>query len=109
MSCDFLKILSNFPAFLSLKKSWRENTGDNNIYIEHFWPEANGFYDEKDENGRQILMPFCPDEEESLMLAKSALLSDQSGWFDDFVHESNLRQDVTEFIRIILQEIEKCS
>ena len=39
--------------------------------------------------------------------AGSALLNDNSGYFSEFVHEDELREDVTEFIRFIFKELNR--
>ena len=46
-------------------------------------------------------------DEERLQNAKESLLTDNSGYFDEFVHDTKLRSDVTEVIRALFTEFYK--
>lgn len=107
MESKLLQYLSTLPAYSDLKKSWQENGGLKNFYIEHFSP-PDDFVDEKDDNGCQYFQPANLTEEQRLDQAQFELLNDQSGWFDEFIHEGSMRNDVTEFIRAVLKEIFRC-
>lgn len=101
-----LKTLRTLPQFTSLEKAIKENLTINNAYVEHFAPEQSGYYDEKDDNGRQVCNPYSLSDSEVEQQAIDNLLDDNTDWFDEFVHET-LRSEVTELVRALAKEIRK--
>lgn len=101
-----LKTLRNLPQFNSLEKAIKENLTINNTYVEHFSPEQHGYYDEKDDDGRQVCNRFSLSDDEVEQQAIDNLLDDNTDWFDEFVHET-LRSEVTELVRALAKEIRK--
>lgn len=94
--------LENFPAIIKLKQAYKENFTANNIYIEHFLPETKQIiFDGK--HKRLIKLS----DKERLLHAQECLLNDNSGYFDEFVHDTKLRPDVTEVIRALFVEFYK--
>ena len=105
MNKTFKEQISNIPAFIGLHKAYRENFNAGNYYVRHFMPETKQIC--LSESGKSKLT--CLKEEEREELAKEELLSDNSGWFSEFVHDDAIREDVTEVIRFIFKEYEKNS
>lgn len=95
-------ILEDFPAINNLKQAYKENFTADNFYIEHFMPEPEQIIFE----GKHKRLIKLSDEER-LQNAKESLLTDNSGYFDEFVHDTKLRSDVTEVIRALFTEFYK--
>ena len=89
----------SFPAVNGLRKAYKEYMQKNNPYIEKFIPESEEFLvNEK----KKIIIPLSG--ENRRRQAEMELLYDTDGWFDELVHDSPLREDVTEVIRTILKD-----
>lgn len=99
--------LKTLPSFLSLKSSILENLKYNNFYVAEFMPKPEVVYDDKDDNGKQKITTCFLSYYKREQQAISDLLDDNKGYFDEFVHDSEIRQDVTEFIRDLIKEILK--
>ena len=99
--------LETLPSFLSLKSSILENLKSDNFYVAEFMPEGIEIYDDKDENGKQEITTYFLSDYTREQRAISDLLKDKKGYFDEFVHDDKIRQDVTEFIRDLIKEILK--
>ena len=99
--------LETLPSFLSLKSSILENLKSDNFYVAEFMPEAEVVYDDKDDNGKQKITTYFLSYYQREQQAISDLLNDNKGYFDEFVHDNEIRQDVTEFIRDLIKEILK--
>lgn len=95
-------ILEDFPAINNLKQAYKENFTADNFYIERFMPEPKQIIFE----GKHKRLIKLSDEER-LQNAKESLLTDNSGYFDEFVHDTKLRSDVTEVIRALFTEFYK--
>lgn len=96
--------LKELPSFTKLEKGWAENSRYDSKYIEHFLPEKEGFSYVTDECPPQKYK-YRLSSEEQLVLAQECLLGDNKGWFAEFIHDDNLREDVSEFMRDILRLI----
>ena len=96
--------LKELPSFTKLEKGWAENSQYDNKYIEHFLPEKEGFSYIKDECPPQKYK-YRLSSEDQLVLAQEYLLCDNKGWFAEFIHDDDLREDVSEFMRDILRLI----
>lgn len=105
---SLIKNLEILPAFTAFRKGLSEKLNANNVYVRDFMPESNGYYDEKDDDGKQVILTFRFSEEEREGLGIEILLDDNSGEFDDFIHDE-LRNDVTELMRAIIKECRKCA
>lgn len=103
---NLLEQLRTVPQFNSLEKAIQENLTINNSAVEHFAPEKDGYYDEKGDNGRQVVYPYSMSDAEVEREAVDELLEDNSGYFEDVVHE-DLRSEVTEFVRFLIKELRK--
>lgn len=106
---ELIKQLETLPAFIALKKGLEQNLRSGNFYVDNFMPESNGFYDNKGDDGRQVVTHFHLSEDEREEQAVDELLADNGDYFDEFVHDDNIRNDVTEFMRSILKELRKCN
>lgn len=109
MQSELLTQLETLPAFAALKKGLEENLKAGNFYVDNFMSEKEGFYDEKDDDGKQIIRPFRLSEEQREEKAIDELLADNGDYFDEFIHDDYLRHDVTELIRAIIKECRKCA
>ena len=101
-----LNTLRTLPQFTSLEKAISEKLNINNSYVEHFAPDQSGYYDEKDDNGRQVCRSYSLSDSEVEQQAIDNLLDDNSDYFDEFVHEE-LRSEVTELMRVLIKELRK--
>lgn len=101
-----LEQLRALPAFNKFEKSINDNLTLANGYVEHFAPEQKGYYDEKDDDGKQICTPYELSDWEVEQSAIDGLLDDNGDWFEEFVHET-LRSDVTELVRVLIKELRK--
>ena len=101
-----LEELRALPAFNNFEKAINDNLTLANGYVEHFAPEQKGYYDEKDDDGRQVCYPYKLSDFEVEQTAIDNLLDDNSDWFEEFVHET-LRGDVTELVRVLIKELRK--
>lgn len=99
--------LETLPSFLSLKSSILENLKSDNFYVAEFMQNKKGFYDDKDDDGKQKITTYFLSDYKREQQAISDLLDDNKGYFDEFVHDDEIRQDVTEFIRDLIKEILK--
>lgn len=99
--------LETLPSFLSLKSSILENLKSDNFYVAEFMPKSKVIYDDKDDNGKQKITTYFLSDYKREQQAISGLLDDNKGSFDEFVHDDEIRQDVTEFIRDLIKEILK--
>ena len=97
MNNELLDRLEGIPAFTSLEQSFRKNFNPKNFYFAHFMPETQNFRYEKNRG--------IPEAGAGEQIAARMLLEDDSGYFSEFVHEDNLRTEVTEFIRFIFKEL----
>lgn len=100
------EMLATLPNFTKLAKGWQENAQYGNRYIEHFLPSQTGTYYDQDETPPRP-RPYVLSDTERLNLAQEILLSDNKGWFSEFVHDDMLREDVSEFMRDILRIIQE--
>lgn len=89
MKSELIRQLKTIPAFNALHRGFRKNFRSENFYFAHFMPETSDSAVSKEQT------------------AGSALLNDNSGYFSEFVHEDELREDVTEFIRFIFKELNR--
>lgn len=100
-----LEELRTLPAFNTFEKAVKENLTIDNYYVNHFAPEKEGYYDEKDEKG-QVCYPYKLSDEQVEEEAIENLLDDNGDYFDEFVCEE-LRSDVVELVRALIKEIRK--
>lgn len=103
---NLLEQLRTIPQFNSLEKAIQENLTINNSVVEHFAPEKDGYYDEKGDDVRQVVYPYSMSDAEVEHEAVDELLEDNTGYFEDVVHE-DLRSEVTEFVRVLIKELRK--
>lgn len=89
----------SFPAVSNLKKAYKEYINKRNPYIEHFKSDDEDVIVDEEQN---IIIPLSYDDKQRE--AEMELLYDNDGWFDELVHDSPLREDVTEVIRTILKD-----
>lgn len=102
---ELIKQLETLPAFAALKKSLEQNLNAENFYVGNFMEEAE--QGERDEDGK--LHRFTVSENKREEKAIDELLDNQGDYFDEFVHDDNIRNDVTEFMRVIFKELRKCN
>ncbi len=93
----------DIPALRNLYQGYRENLNSDNFYVAHFLPESAQTI--ISENGQHKIIRLSENERERQ--AVENLLDDNSGWFDEFVHDDALRQDVTETIRFLFREFSR--
>ena len=93
----------DIPALRSLYRGYCENMNSDNFYVAHFLPENTQTI--TTENGQRKIIHLNQKEREQQALEN--LLDDNSGWFDEFVHDDTLRQDVTETIRFLFREFSR--
>lgn len=101
-----LEELRALPAFNTFEKAVNDKLNINNTYVEHFAPEKRGYYDEKDDDGRQVCYPYTLSDEKVEDEAIENLLDDNSGYFEEFVTQE-LTYDITELARALIKEIRK--
>lgn len=106
MTNSLIQQLETLPAFSGFKKALSEKLNLENNYVSHFEPESDGYYDDKDENGKQQVSYFHKNSDEREEEAVCELLSDNSGYFNEFVTE-DLSRDAIELIRVLIKEIIK--
>lgn len=94
--------LDDFPSIRKLKKAYEETFVANNPFIEHFLPHKQQIIFD---GLHKRLIKLSSDER--FKIAKDSLLSDNTGYFDELVHNSHLRDDVTEVIRTLFNEFSK--
>ena len=99
--------LETLPSFLNLKSSILENLKSDNFYVAEFMPKSEVAYDDKDDNGKQGITTYFLSDYKREQQAINDLLDDNKGYFDEFVHDDEIRRDVTEFIRDLIKEILK--
>lgn len=104
MQSELIKQLETLPAFAALKKGLEDNLNSNNWYVEHFMDDAE--QGERDEDGK--LHRFTVSESKREQKAVEELLDDNGNYFDEFIHDDNIRNDVSEFMRVIFKELRKC-
>lgn len=104
MQSELLKQLGTLPAFAALKKGLEQNLNAENFYVGNFMEDAE--QNERDEDGK--LHRFTVSEDEREEKAINELLDDNGDYFDEFVHDDHIRNDVTELIRAIIKECRKC-
>lgn len=100
--------LEAIPAFSGFKKSLKENLKPGNFYVDHCMPESEGYFDDRDDDGKQAIHKFCLSETDRGNQAIDNLLDEQQGYFDEFIHGSDLSNDITELMRAIIKECRKC-
>lgn len=100
-----LEQLRCLPQFNSFENEVRKQLTLENHYVKEFAPEAEGYYDEKDDDGKQVCRPYHLGYSQIQDDAVEGLLGDNSYLFDEFVHEDKLRSDVTELVRALINEI----
>lgn len=88
MENQLIKSLQTVPAFDALVKTFFK-TGTDNYYVEHFLAANDNSLDYE-------------------YNAKERLVDDNSGYFDEWIHDDVFRHDVTEFMRAIFREVLKC-
>ena len=93
----------DIPALRNLYRGYCENMNKDNFYVAHFLPESSQTI--TTENGQRKIIRLSENERERQ--AVENLLDDNSGWFDEFVHDDALRQDVTETIRFLFREFSR--
>ena len=101
-----LEQLRTLPQFNSVEHSVKQKLTIDNGYVEHFAPDQDGYYEEKGDDGRQVCYPYHLSDEEVEENAIDDLLYDNSGYFDDFIHDE-LLSEVTELCRALIKEIRK--
>ena len=101
-----LQELRKFPAFNNFEKAVKKNLTIDNYYVNHFAPEKEGYYDEKDDNGRQVCCPYKLSDEQVEEEAIENLLEDKTGYFDEVVTEQ-LSSEVVELVRALIKEIRR--
>ena len=89
-----------------LKSAIRHKLTLDNGYVSHFSPEQDGYYEERDDFGNQKCYPFHKSDEDVKEEAIEGLVDDNSGWFDEFIHEE-LRDELTEFCRKLIKDMIK--
>lgn len=104
MNNSFTEQIKSIPAFISLYQAYKENFNTNNFYVQYFMPPAEQITQSESGKSKIILL----DEDTRLRQAQEALLSDNSGYFSEFVHDDAIREDVTEVIRFIFKEFYQC-
>lgn len=104
MQSELLKQLETLPAFAALKKGLTQNLNADNWYVDHFMEDAE--QGERDEDGK--LHRFTVSHEKREEKAIEELLSDSGDYFDEFIHDDHIRNDVTELMRAIIKECRKC-
>ena len=102
-----LEELRAVPAFNAFEKAVNEKLTSDNFYVEHFMPEVGEYWDEGyDEDGNRewsrCYMSHSRAEEDGI----DCLLEDNGDYFDEFVCEE-LRSDVVELVRALINEIRK--
>ena len=100
MTNQLIQQLETLPAFLALSKGLKENFNTDNFYVRHFMPEA---VSREKIDGVNLI--YSRSDEAREKIAKENLLDDDDEHFDEFIHETNLRNDVTEFMRAIVKEM----
>lgn len=98
-----LQELRKLPAFNNFEKAVKENLTTDNFYVNHFAPEKEGYYDEKDEKG-QVCYPYKLSDEQVENQAIEKLLDDQDGYFYEVVTEQ-LSSEVVELVRTLIKEL----
>lgn len=98
-----LEELRKLPAFNNFEKAVKENLTIDNYYVNHFAPEKEGYYDEKDETG-QVCYPYKLSDEQVEEEAIEKLLDDKTGYFDEVVTEQ-LSSEVVELVRTLIKEL----
>lgn len=101
---ELIKQLETLPAFAALKKGLEQNLNADNWYVDHFMPEA---VSEEKIDGVKLI--YSRSDEAREEIAKDNLLADNGDYFDEFVHDDNIRNDVTELMRAIIKECRKCA
>lgn len=100
-----LEQLRCLPQFNSFEAGVRKNLTLENAYVRDFAPEQDGFHDEKGDDGKQFCTPYHLSDSQVMDEAIDGLLNDNKGYFEEFVHECQLRDDVTELVRALIKEI----
>lgn len=99
-----LEQLRCLPQFNSFENAIKKQLTLENHYVREFAPDANSYYDEKDDDGRQIghlcHLAYSQIQDEAI----DGLLNDYE-MFDEFIHDGKLRDDVTELVRVLIKEI----
>ncbi len=95
--------LETLPAFVALKKGLEQNFKSGNFYVDHFLPEA---ISKEKIDGVNLI--YSRSDEAREEIAKENLLNDNGDYFDEFVHDDNLRNDITELMRTIIKECRQC-
>ena len=88
MKNQLIEILQTVPTFNALAKTFFK-IGTENYYVEHFLAANDNSLDYE-------------------YKAKKRLVDDNSGYFEEWIHDDILRHDVTEFMRAIFREVLKC-
>lgn len=96
--------LETLPAFVALKKGLEKNLSADNWYVNHFMADAE--QGERDEDGK--LHRYTIPQEKREEQAIDCLLDDNGDYFDEFVHDDNIRNDITELMRTIIKECRQC-
>ena len=95
--------LETLPAFVALKKGLEQNLKAGNFYVDNFMPES---VSKEKIDGVNII--YSRSDEAREEIAKENLLNDNGDYFDEFVHDDNLRNDITELMRTIIKECRQC-
>lgn len=101
---ELIKQLETLPAFAALKKGLEQNLKSGNFYVDNFIPEA---VSEEKIDGVKLI--YSRSDEAREEIAKDELLADNGDYFDEFIHDDNIRNDVTELMRAIIKECRKCA
>lgn len=98
-----LEQLRALPQFNSFEKAVKEKLTIENFYVEHFAPEKGGVaYDKYDNRYYNYTLSNDEVKEQGI----DGLISDNGEYFDEFVH-SELAPEVTELVRVLIEEIRK--
>lgn len=100
---ELIKQLETLPAFIVFKKGLEQNLNADNWYVDHFMPDS---VSEEKIDGVKLIYSRSDDAREEI--AKENLINDKGDYFDEFVHDDNIRNDVTELMRVIIKECRKC-
>ncbi|MCX4348383.1 MAG: hypothetical protein OSJ76_01205 [Alphaproteobacteria bacterium] len=101
---ELIKQLETLPAFSALMKGLEQNFKSGNFYVDHFLPES---ISKEKIDGVNLI--YSRSDEAREEIAKENLLNDNGDFFDEFIHDDHIRNDVTELMRAIIKECRKCS
>lgn len=98
--------LETLPSFSAFRKAVHEKLNIDNFYVNHFAPAQSGYYDEKDDDGRQVCYDYKLSDSQVEDEAIEGLLDDNSEYITEFV-TCQLGNEVVELIRDIIIEMRR--